>query len=194
MSTAGVSNAAETSFSQRLKAEEQTATGVAKLSDTQRSVLDNLVERELRLAREGNVNGFAGEFTTRRSPPELAKAGVDKLTEAERAQLNAKVAEVLASRPVEPTGLAPVPRAVAARGVAPKPIVHGEISFTYGMASGGRDFYGTSFYVEQTDPVKGYTIGIGVSQFRGDGVFFYDPYDAYCRWGRGPYGWYGRRY
>lgn len=193
IASAGISlaQAAEAAFSERLSDDEQEATGVARLSDEQREVLDNLVEREVRLARQGNVPAFAGEFTNRRSAPELAKAGIDSLSKTERTRLNAKVAQAIATRPIELNELTPVPNHIAARGIAPKPIVHGEVSFTYGVASGGRSFYGGSFYVEQTDPVKGYTIGIGVSQYKGDGLFFMNNYDCYFRWGR-PLHWFGR--
>jgi hypothetical protein len=183
-------HAESTAFASRLSDEERRASGVAKLTDEQVATLNNLVEREVRLARQGNVPAFASEFSLRRSAPERAKAGIDKLTPDERAKLDSLVAAAIAARPVEAVLETPRSHAEAVRGVAPKPIVHGHVSFTVGTAGNGRNFYGGSVYVEQTDPQKGYSIGVGYSEYRGKGLWLWDDYDYY-----GPYGYrYGYPY
>ncbi len=195
VATAG---AAQPAFTERLKEDERTSTGVSALSDDQRAVLNNLVEREIRLAQQGNVTAFASDFSKRRSAPERAKAGIDKLSPEQVERLDTLVAEAIASRPVsvDYAETRAVSHADAVRGVAPKPILHGEVSFTVGTSGSGRNFYGGSVYVEQTDPQKGYSLGVGYSEFRGHLPYYdWDYFDryGYGRYGYGPYGLpYGR--
>ncbi|PTY08145.1 hypothetical protein DB347_00735 [Opitutaceae bacterium EW11] len=180
-------------FTEHLTPEQKKAIGYAKLNQDQISTLNNLVERELILAKQGNVSAFAGEFTQRRSAPERAKAGVGKLNADEVTSLNALVAAEIANRPVQPATTETVAVSNAVRGIGPKPIIHGSVSFTVGTSGGGRNFYGGTVEVEQTDPVKGYSIAIAYSEFHGKGLFWpywCGPYTA------GPYRdpwYYGRR-
>jgi hypothetical protein len=180
------------SFSDQLTPEERAASGVSKLTPQQVAHLDNLVERELVLATQGNVPSFAGTFADRRSAPERAKAGIDKMSPGERAQLNALVDRTLASRPIsEPTTAASIANYNAIRGVKPRTQLHGEVSLIVGTSGGGNNFYGGSFYVEQSDPAKGYSIAIGYSELHGKGLAgLYGPYGWY-RYPYRPYGPYG---
>jgi hypothetical protein len=175
--------AEEKTFSTMLTETEQQATGLTHLTADQRATLDNLVQREVRLAAQGNVTAFAGEFSKRRSAPEMAKAGIDKLTPDERSRLDAKVAAVIANRPQTLVAGPSRMGSVYVSTIQPKPEIHGEVSFTYGMASGGRSFYGGSVVVEQSDPSKGYTITVGYSEYRGKGMSFCRDFGAGYRWG-----------
>lgn len=187
-------SASAAEFTEKLTAEQKKAIGFDKLSQTQVEKLNNLVDRELALAHQGDVRGFAGAFSQRRSLPERAKAGIDKLNADERTSLDALVAAELANRPVRPTPTQTIQAAGAVRGIGPKPIIHGSVSFVVGTSGGGRNFYGGTVEVEQTDPVKGYSIAIAYSEFHGKGMFWpywCGPYDG--PYGVGGWGYYPRR-
>ena len=67
--------------------------------------------------------------------------------------------------------------------------MHGEVSFTYGIGSGGRNFYGGSVVSTYVDQNKGFSFTIGLSQYRGNG-WLARPWrrDAYLHGdGLGPY-------
>ena len=63
--------------------------------------------------------------------------------------------------------------------------VHGDLSFTIGGGSHGSSFYGTSMDLFVTDPSGRFTVGIGVSEYRGKG--FFAPYYPYGPIYNGPY-------
>lgn len=181
--------AEEKPFSETLSAEQQKAAGMTHLKPEQIATLNNLVKRELILAKQGDTPGFSSEFSRRRSRPELAKAGIDTLTPEERRQLDATVALAIASqrRPL-PSTLTPVrSESATVQAVGPHPEIHGSVSFTVGTSGGGRNFYGGTVEVEQVDPAKGYAISIAYSEFHGKGM--YCPYGygyGYGRYGYGP--------
>ena len=60
--------------------------------------------------------------------------------------------------------------------------VHGGMSFTYGWASGGRNFREAGAWVSYFDPVTGLGLAVGFSRFSGDMPYTY---------GYSPYGYYG---
>ncbi len=59
--------------------------------------------------------------------------------------------------------------------------VHGGMSFTYGWASGGRNFREAGAWVSYFDPETGLGLAVAFSRFSGDGSydFGYNPYGYY---------------
>ena len=60
--------------------------------------------------------------------------------------------------------------------------VHGGMSFTYGWASGGRNYREAGAWVSYFDPATGLGLAVGFSRFSGDMPYTY---------GYSPYGYYG---
>lgn len=166
--------AEEKSFTASLPEVKQQAAGIDHLKPEQIATLNNLVQREILLARQGNVRAFAAEFSQRRSAPERAKAGIDKLTSAQRVQLDAEVAQAIANQtPLAPVGLlSPVQSEVTVQAVGPHPEIHGSVSFVAGTSGGGRNFYGGSFEVEEYDPVHHLGIAFSYSELHGKGLWW----------------------
>jgi hypothetical protein len=165
------------SFTRTLSADERVAIGADQLSPAQLARLDGFVERDIRLARDGDVGGFAHTFTQRLTAGERAAAGLGQLTAAQRARLDAFVARAIATPPppdaeftYQPRPAAPAAPASAAV-VSTKPPgleVHGDVSFTVGGGSGG-SFYGTALDLFLTDPNGKYTIALGFSTWHASG-------------------------
>lgn len=165
-------------FTATLSSEQQTAAGLTRLSADEQTALNALVAREVSLARQGNVKAFAGTFSGRRKPAELKSAGLDRLAPEELAQLDRLVATAIAAGPTQPA-LAPrlKPSDVARND---RLEVHGQVSFAYGWGSGGREMRAGSIYTEIHDKQTGTILGLGYSQFSGDGWWGYgDPYYDY---------------
>jgi hypothetical protein len=168
--------AAEGGFISTLSTTQQSAVGLTHLSAAEQTVLNTLVAREVSLARQGNVRGFAGTFSSRRRPEEKSAAGLDRLSAAELAQLDQLVANAIAAGPVVPA----TPQKLTNKDVArtDRLEIHGEISLAYGWGSGGRDMRAGSIYTEIYDRQTGTTVGIGYSQVSGNGAWGYGyPYD-----------------
>ena len=89
----------DTHFTDSLSPTEQTAMGLTKLSAAQRATLNTQIQRDVTLARQGDVPGFATAFTQRRTAVERAAAGLDLLSNDERGQLDAFVARTIAQPP-----------------------------------------------------------------------------------------------
>jgi hypothetical protein len=162
------------SFTRALSAAERAAIGADQLSPAQLARLDGLVERDIRLARDGDVGGFARTFTQRLTAGERTAAGLGHLTAAQRARLDAFVARAIATPPPPDAEFTyqPRPAAPASAAVVPtKPPgleVHGDVSLTVGGGSGG-SFYGTALDLFLTDPNGKYTIALGFSTWHGSG-------------------------
>lgn len=170
--------AAAAGFSEELNPTERASCGIAKLSPAQVAALNGLVGHEVVAAHEGGVTGFASTFTDRCTPSERASTGIDRLTDADRSSLDALVARAIAAGP--PPGQA-FTYSPPAKAVPPAPVtlvsqpphveVHGDVSLTLGAGSHGSYFYGTSADLFVTDPTGKYTIGVGISEYRGKGYF-----------------------
>lgn len=178
------------SFTAKLDAADQAAVGLAKLSPAQLAALDTQIAREITVARQGDVIAFARSFMSRRTGDQLTAAGLAALTPEERTALDTFVARAVAQRP------AVVVKTLAAKAkeddavvetVTYKPQIHGEVSLTYGMASGGRSFYGGSFTAIYDDPQHNFTAAFTYAEYHGKGLlpFGDDCYDR--RAGRGPF-------
>jgi len=177
----------EKPFTETLVASEQASSGLGKLSEAQRKELNRQITRELMLARQGDVKGFATSFTQRRTDAQQKSAGLDLLTTVERSALDSTIARTMAL-PSKPGTFA---RATAVDSIETTRIrreIHGEVSLTYGMGSGGRSFYGGSMAMSYEDPTSGVTTAIRIGQYRGDAWLM----DGCDDWGR--YGRFGRGY
>lgn len=185
-----IASAEDKPFTETLSADQQKAAGITHLKPEQIVTLNNLVKRELILAKQGDTPGFSADFSHRRSLPELAKAGIDKMTPEERTRLDAAIAVAIANQPRRiPTTLSPLRSETATvQAVGPHPEIHGSVSFTVGSSGGGRNFYGGTVELEQVDPVHGYAITVAYSEFHGKGL--YCPYRYGYGYGPGyPYGY-----
>jgi hypothetical protein len=176
-------------FDRTLSPEEAAAVGLAKLSVAQIAALDRFVQRDVGLARDGDVGGFSTNFSQRLTPRERAAAGLDQLAPEQVARLDNYVARAIATPPPPEAEFAYQPKltpppatavgASAAAAAAPaslpmKPqglVVHGDVSFTVGGGSGG-SFYGTGLDVILSDPKGKYTIALGFSTFHGSGRYY----------------------
>ena len=184
--------AAELGFSDGLSSEEKVACGIRKLSAPQVAALNALVEHDVTLARQGGVTGFSTAFAARRTALELASTGIDRLSEKERSALNSLAARAIALGPpplqvFEYVPAPPVPPAPPEILVSAPPAaqVHGDVSFTVGGGSHGSSFYGGSMDLFVTDPSGKFTIGVGLSEYRGRGCF--GPYSIYGPLYGGPF-------
>ncbi|MBA4137517.1 MAG: hypothetical protein C0518_09400 [Opitutus sp.] len=170
---------AEGGFIATLSTAEQQTAGLTRLSAEQQLALNTQIAREVSLARQGGVSGFAGTFSKRRKPAELTASGLDRLTPAEHVTLDQLVAHSLAAAPVP---ISTVRRMRAEEFEKQNRFeTHGEISFVYGWGSGRRSLMGGSVYTEVYDRETGATIGIGLSRYDGkdwwiDDEFAYSPY------------------
>jgi len=108
----------------------------------------------------------------------------------------------LAQQLAQPVALTSSPTRTETSGtvvetVTHRPQMHGEVTLTYGVGSGGSNFYGGSVVSTYVDPDKGYSFTIGLSQYRGNG-FLARPWRRdgfYPGDGFGPYGYgYGNGY
>lgn len=178
-------HADEPGFSAKLSAADQAAAGLTKLSAEQLAALDTQIAREITAARQGDVVAFSRSFLSRRTADQLASAGLATLTPEERTQLDAVVARAVAQRPtiVIKTLAAKAREQEAVETITYKPQIHGEVSLTYGMASGGRNFYGGSFTGIYDDPAHHLTVAFTYAEYHGKGLL---PFDDCDRPGRSP--------
>jgi hypothetical protein len=160
------------SFTRGLSGDEVAAAGLTKLTADQVTFLNTLVAHEVELARAGGIAGFAGTFTSRRTPEDRTRAGLDGLTDAERARLNLLVAQAIAAGPTFSTIEGPGKNRLTT--LVDRLQIHGEVSLTFGSSGHGRNFYGTSFFTTITDPETNLTIGIGFDQYHGKGLPYCD--------------------
>ena len=175
-----------------LTTEERGAVGLEKLSVEQQAALDALVVKEVRLAREGDVRGFAGTFTSRRSETERVAAGLGMLTTSEKYQLDRQVSRSLATLP--PGAPVAIARAPRESELVVKPFkweTHGFVQLEYGFGSGGRDYRAATLAVTQENPRTGTAFTFAYSVIEGDGWWW----GRGCDYGHdGRHGWPYRRY
>ncbi len=185
--TAGRVTADELRFSATLGTADRTASGLTKLTSDQVAVIDALVRRDT--AVRGGNRAPSGEkanalFSQRITTEERKTAGLDTLTPAELAQLDAFV-ERQQSASLARTLLAPTSYITRTTRVSPtekkkEREIHGSFSISYGMGSGGYSEKTGSMVLTMEDPAKGYAISIGYSESHvkgGYGVYrdpFYD--------------------
>ncbi len=168
------------SFTAGLPPDVQVEIGLSALAAEQREILDGLIQRDLTLARQGEVVGFARTFTERRTGEELRKSGMTRLTVAQRNRLDALVAAAIASQPS--TGeIVWTPTSARILRERQQPIIHGEVSMFYGQGRGDHSWYGGSLATTVTDPSRRMTLGFGYAEIREKGApdyYYRRPYRA----------------
>lgn len=168
--------AEELGFTAKLSPADQTSAGLTKLTPEQLSALDLQIAREITVARQGDVVAFSRSFMQRRTTDQLTAAGLSALSTDERAQLDTFVARAVSQRPpiVIKTLAAKAKEQEAVETITYKPQIHGEVSLTYGMASGGRNFYGGSFTGIYEDPARHLTVAFTYAEYHGKGLLPFD--------------------
>jgi hypothetical protein len=169
----------EPGFTAKLSTADQTAAGLTTFTPEQLSALDLQIAREITVARQGDVVAFSRSFMQRRNADQLANAGLSALNTEERTQLDTLVARAVAQRPpiLIKTLAAKAKEQEAVETITYKPQIHGEVSLTYGMGSGGRNFYGGSFTGIYEDPAHHLTVGFTYAEYHGKGLLpFYDDF------------------
>ncbi len=174
-----VGRADQERFSRSISAAERAAVGIPHLTSDQVAVLDALIRRD------EQINAFPvkgekvpAQFTARLSQEEMHSAGLDRLSNAERSRLDVQVQRYEALAQAKPTSTADI------SGIQPQPgpsgpIVHGMISFTYGVGSGGYHEMGGAMAVSIDDPGHGISLFASYAQSRGEGRGWGRP----CGWG-----------
>ncbi len=175
-------------FSQSLKSEERTASGLTRLTSDEVAVIDALVRRDTS-ARAGSTNTttVAELFSQRLTAGERSAAGLPKLTPAELSQLNALIDRQQNARFAR-TLLAPPSYLSRSRTLTPSETkkekereIHGSFSLSYGMGSGGYSEKTGSMLLTFEDPARGLSISVGYSEsYIKGGSYYRDPrYDLY---------------
>jgi hypothetical protein len=169
VAVAAAGHAAELRYTDGLAPEAQIAAGLSRISSTQLSALNAQIGRELALARAGDVRGFAGTFSGRRTPAERTASGLDTLSSDEIARIDTLVATLLAS-PASPGWQVYTPgaRSTAIEPVTERPRMHGQVTAMYGWGSGGYSTYGGSLSTYYYDPVRKFSAAIEISDYRTD--------------------------
>ncbi|WP_221029519.1 hypothetical protein [Actomonas aquatica] len=170
-------------FLARLSDDEELATGVHELTEQERANLDNLVAYEVASARAGNVSGFAGTFSSRRSTAELDATGIDRLSDEQRERLDQHIAGYIADTPTVPyisrrdrnrartTGDS---AADAVESEGPRLEVHGSVTLEVGSV-GGETYYGGEVTTVISDPKGRFQAAISYGTSRGGLPYYYDP-------------------
>ncbi len=177
----GATRLAAARFSETLTPEESAACGLARLQDDQRRALDTQVQRDITLARQGDVVGFARTFSQRRTPAQRAETGLDKLDDAECRQLDSLIDRAIARRPAAAFAPAPKPKVPESVKVGRPPLeFHGQLSLEYGWSEAG-SYRGGSMDLVCYDPVTRLTVGVGLATYSGY-LPWWVPYDYDRPW------------
>ncbi len=175
-------------FWAKLTPEERVAVGVEKLSETQRAALEAMIAKEVKLARQGNVRGFAGTFISRRTEEERVAAGLGILTTGEKYQLDRQVARALAATPPQPPVLITRPPSEADLLLKTKSDweTHGFVQLEYGFGSGDREYKAATLAVEQVNVKTGTAFNFAYTVAEGEGLWWNRGYGM--GWRSRPYG------
>lgn len=171
-------------FTATLSDSQRISSGLNQLAADEIATLDGFIADDLGRARQLRTNSLDGAFTQRLTPGQRERAGLERLQASQTAQLDQLVAYAIASQVVPRDR----PRLKDNEVVSLKRRleVHGGMSFTYGWASGGRNFREASAWVTYYDPKTGFSLGIGLSQGSGDFPYgYFYPYDYGYGYGYG---------
>jgi hypothetical protein len=149
--------------------------GMEKLSPAQRSSLEQQIEKEIALARSGNVTSFSTSFTARRTLDQKASAGLDQLSVSELADIDAHIERTLAVSPQyyhTRTKITPV----SIETEAAKAKISHQVSMTYGTDGHGNNFYGGEVATAWESPSRKTVIAVTLSRYKGDGVLLARPF------------------
>ena len=164
--------AATDGFSATLPASQQAAAGLTLLSTAERTALDQLIDADLAAVRQNEPGAYIGTFVGRRSDAELKVAGLDRLTPAELTKLNELVAAIITVHPKPKQR--PRIKDDDVINAAAKPEIHGSISVTVGSGGKGRNFWGSTLWMDYFDPASGLGLSVGLSSFTGKGFYGYN--------------------
>lgn len=167
--TASVHASAATG-SESFSSEEQSTTGLTRISPAERAELDRQIEREITLAREGDVVAFAKSFTARRTAAQLDAAGLTRLSAEERGQLDFLIARAIARRPATAVLRFQKKESEDIETVRYRAQLHGEVSLTYGTAGRERYFYGGSLTAILDDPNHHLTVAFTYAEYHSKGL------------------------
>jgi len=175
-------------FLAKLTPTEIAAAGLGKLSEAQLTALTAQVMKEVKLARQGDVLGFAGTFISRRTEEERVAAGLGVLTTGEKYQLDRLVSRALASREPQPPMLITRPPSDAELFLKTKSDweTHGFVQLEYGFGSGDREYKAATLAVEQVNVKTGTAFNFAYTVAEGDGLWWNRGYGA--GWRSRPYG------
>jgi len=166
-------HAGQGGFTATLSAEQQTAAGLPTLSPVELITLDQLVAGELAAVRRAGAPELTGSFVSRRSDAEIKAAGLDRLAFEQLEKLNEFVAAALAAHP-KPKERPRLKDSDVLAPVAEKNQIHGSVTVGYGWG-GGQSMWGESLWLQYYDPDNRFGIGVGLSNFNGNGYFGYGP-------------------
>jgi hypothetical protein len=164
---------ADDGFSSQLSPDQLVASGVARLTPSERVAVDQIVATEMSESRLAEGRVLAGTFSGRRTEAETKEAGLDKLTADELSRLNELVAASAVDHP-KPRER-PRLRDDNVINTKLKSEVHGSLSFTYGRIAGGHSFRGTDLWLTYGIPELGLTLGFGMSRYSGGAPLYYYP-------------------
>lgn len=179
-------------FAAKLTAEEKAGAGLGKLSAEQLTALDSQVAKEVKLARQGDVRGFAGTFISRRTEAERVASGLGTLTTGEKYQLDRLVSRALATTPAQPPVSITRPPSEAELLLKTKSDweTHGFVQLEYGFGSGDREYKAGTVAVTQVNPKTGTAFTFAYTVVEGDGLWYCRDYSPGWRsrpWGRWSY-------
>lgn len=198
---AGVTRAGEETesrFSSTLSPAQQAETGLDRLTVDNIAVIDALVRLDAAAATRLVRNNIrTTHFSERRTAHEREIAGLDRLTPEQVRKLDQFVAlRIPAPVPSDADLAYASVRLDATTPVAikkPAPEIHGSLSLTYGWSRGG-SIRGADTSVTYVDPRKRYSITVGYSEYRGNGLApypyatpYFSPYSALSRYYDPPY-------
>ena len=178
-SMARAADEAEPRFSSTLSAVQQAETGLDQLTTDNVAVIDALVRVDTTTAVRVVRNTIrTTRFSERRTTHEREIAGLDHLTPEQLRKLDQFVALRI---PAPPTDVDLAYASVRLDSTTPlvtvkrrAPEIHGSVSLTYGWSKYG-SVRGGETNVTYVDPRKRYSVTVGYSEYRGNGLAPY-PY------------------
>ena len=173
--------AAESEFTSTLSVQQLMAAGLIGQTTAERDLINRMVADEVARARTQGLGELDGGFIARRSFTERQRAGLDRLTPEQGAQLNEFIAATLAARPKPQVR----PRLRDNETLmAVKPVeIHGAITLGYGWGGGRTQRYG-SLWLEYADPAHGFSLSVGLENYSGGNFYPYGQDYSYARYSR----------
>lgn len=159
-------------FFAKLTPDERVAAGLGRLSAEQLAALTAQVEKEVKLARQGDVPGFAGTFISRRTEEERVASGIGSLSTSEKYQLDRLVSRALAARPPQPPVMpgSPQPGVELLKPKSPWE-THGFVQLEYGFGSGDTEYKAGTVAVTQVNTKTGTALTFAYTAVEGTGYY-----------------------
>ena len=179
VSTSPASESDDVRLSRTLIPSEYADAGLKQLSSDQVAIIDALVRRDTAAFRRTSETARPARFSERLSIDERNNAGLSLLSESEHEALDRYVARLTA--PIDsPSGSFAAGRPFRTPFIADEtlrraPEIHGMISLTFGMGSGGYSERGGAMVLTYDDP-SGISLAVGYSEIRTKGGYFLRDY------------------